>query len=110
MIKRGQIWYVDMGSTYEGSIQGGKRPVVIVSNNKGNYYSPILLVVPITSSITKHELPTHVEIQLKVPSTVLCEQIFTINKDDLISYEGIATDKEIEEINKALAIAIGIKG
>lgn len=108
MVKRGQIWYVDMGSTYEGSIQGGKRPVVIVSNNKGNYYSPILLVVPITSSITKHDLPTHVEIQLRVPSTVLCEQIFTVNKYDLISYEGMVTDEEIKEIDKALKISLNL--
>ena len=108
MIRRGEIWYVDMGSTYEGSIQGGKRPVVIVSNNKGNYYSPILLVVPITSSTTKNDIPTHVKIQLKVPSIILCEQIHTINKDNLISYEGILTDEEMNDLNRCLKISIGL--
>ena len=75
---------------------------VIFSNNKGNYYSPILLVVPITSSTTKNDIPTHVKIQLKVPSIILCEQIHTINKDNLIEFGFISSDfkflyKEREE-------------
>lgn len=32
-IKRGDILYADMGVQFHGSIQGGIRPVVVVSNN-----------------------------------------------------------------------------
>lgn len=108
IIKRGQIWYADLGNTYDGSVQGGKRPIVIVSNNKGNYYSPILLVVPITSSNTKHSLPTHVDIQLKAPSIALCEQILTINKKSLISFEGVIGEDKMKKIDECLKISLGL--
>lgn len=107
-ILRGSVWNVDLGSTYKGSIQGNKRPCVVISNNYGNYYSKILLVVPITSSTTKHYLPTHSSIELTKPSIVLCEQIFTITKDDLISYVRDLTDEELEELNECLKISIGL--
>ncbi|MBR7072626.1 MAG: type II toxin-antitoxin system PemK/MazF family toxin [Eubacterium sp.] len=48
LIKRGSIFYYDLGAT-DGSVQSGTRPVMIVQNDKGNFYSPTLIVVPITS-------------------------------------------------------------
>lgn len=33
-IRRGDILYVDLGVQYQGSMQGGMRPVVVVSNNR----------------------------------------------------------------------------
>ena len=39
---------VDLGRSF-GSEQGGIRPAVIVQNNKGNKFSPTVLVIPMTS-------------------------------------------------------------
>ena len=57
-IKRGDIFYADLNPVI-GSEQGGYRPVVIIQNNIGNMYSPTVIVIPITSSGTKSNLPTH---------------------------------------------------
>lgn len=65
MFKRGDVWEANIGATYNGSIQTGKRPVVIISNNVGNKYSPCLLVAVVTSSRNKAKLPTHFDIMLK---------------------------------------------
>ena len=63
-IRRGDILYVDMGEEYEGSIQGGMRPMVVVSNNLANKFSPVITVVPLTSrTYKKRYLPTHVLIR-----------------------------------------------
>ena len=43
MIQRGEI-YLAMLSPVVGSEQGGVRPVVIVQNNKGNRFSPTVIV------------------------------------------------------------------
>ena len=49
---------VDLGRSF-GSEQGGIRPAVIVQNNKGNKFSPTVLVIPMTSEIKKVNMPTH---------------------------------------------------
>ena len=75
-----------------GSIQSGYRPVLVIQNNIGNKYSPTTIVVPITTKKEqKHYLPTHVRANkqpgLKHNSTVLCEQIMTINQEAAKEYE-----------------------
>lgn len=106
-IKRGQVWNVDLGNEHKGSIQCGTRPCLIIQNNMGNKYSPCLIVACITSK-PKTSLPTHVDIQLKKPSTILCEQIFTINKKDLIDFVCDVNSLKMRQINKALSISLGL--
>ena len=67
-------------------MQGGIRPVIVISNNKGNMYSPTVIVVPLTSNLNKTKLPTHVFVSIKtgIPKdSLLMEQIITINKTQL---------------------------
>lgn len=57
----------------------------------------------------KKPLPTHVKINSsKYPSTVLCEQIATVDKDKVESYLGQCTEDEMRRIDAALAVSIGI--
>lgn len=110
-IKRGEIYYADLSPTI-GSEQGGIRPVIIVQNDTGNYYSPTTIVAAITGREAKTKLPTHVEIAangLKQKSTVLLEQIRTLDKLRLTEYVGEAKTEEIEKIDKALATSLGIE-
>ena len=60
-IRRGDILYADLGVQYQGSMQGGMRPVVVVSNNRANRHSTVITVVPLSTKIyKKRNLPTHV--------------------------------------------------
>ena len=108
MCKRGEVWNAYIGEGHKGSIQNGTRPVVIISNNIGNKYSPCILVAVITSSQIKSKMPTHMNIQLRKPSVILTEQIFTINKTDLIKFERKLDENEIKQLDKCLNIAIGL--
>ena len=80
---RSEIWLVNLGDN-KGSVQGGIRPVIVISNNVCNTHSPVIHIVPITSR-TKNKLPTHVTIDastgLKTESTALTEQSTLISKD-----------------------------
>lgn len=83
-IKRGEIYYADLNPVI-GSEQGGIRPVLIVQNDVGNKYSPIIIVTSFTSKIEKPSLPTHVFISsadsgLSQDSIILLEHIRTIDK------------------------------
>lgn len=112
-IKKGDIFYADLGKNTVGCEQRGVRPVVVIQNNVGNKYSPTVIIAAITSSIKKANLPTHIKLSSedsKLPSTsvILLEQIRTIDKSRLVSK--ISTlDKEIlTDINDTLKISLGI--
>lgn len=50
-MNRGDIFYADLGNITNTNIQTGIRPVLIVSNNKCNKYSPTIIIAPLTSKI-----------------------------------------------------------
>ena len=106
---RGQIWYyTEVCNKYKqsGSVQHGSRPVIIISNDIGNTYSPILTVVPCTTRV-KNSIPTHFKFNLDgVFNTAMCEQIFTIDKNSLTNCLGRLTDIQIHQLNNCIYSAI----
>ena len=110
LIKRGDIFYADLDPVV-GSEQGGVRPVLVVQNNVGNKHSATVVVVPI-SSVRKKDLPVHIQIRYSgVPrnSTVLAEQIRTIDRRRLQKYVGSLDREFMKEIDRILKISIGVK-
>nr|DAF05272.1 MAG TPA: PemK-like protein [Caudoviricetes sp.] len=110
-IKRGEIYSADFGAGF-GSEQGGVRPVLILQNNTGNKHSPTTIVAAITGRKTKAALPTHVAIMtsgLKTESTVLLEQIRTIDKARLGEYIGRLDRKTLAAVDRAIVVSLGIK-
>jgi mRNA interferase MazF len=108
--KRLGIFMADLGDS-EGSVQGGYRPVMIVSNDKGNKFSPCVVVVAITAQLSKAKLPTHVMIKkedcaIERDSVILCEQFFTLNKTALSECLFQMPDKYRNTISRALQISI----
>lgn len=109
-VKWGDVIYVDFGKGI-GSEQGGIRPAIVIQNNKGNSVSPCTVVVPMTSE-DKNKIPTHITLYptkdngLKKISTVLCEQIRTIDKSRIISKVGrINMEALANRIQSSLSIA-----
>ena len=113
IVTRGQIYYANL-SPVQGSEQGGVRPVVVVSNDKGNAVSPVVIVAPITTKVSKKKLPTQVlvgtESGLKALSMVMCEQIRVIDKTRLMGeYIGEVKPWIMKLINRALKISIEVE-
>ncbi|MCX0361997.1 type II toxin-antitoxin system PemK/MazF family toxin [Clostridium perfringens] len=106
---RGDIFYVDLPNQ-NGSEQSGVRPVVIIQNNLGNKYGRTLIVAPITSQ-DKKDLPVHSEIynnSLEKDSTILLEQVTTIDKNKVKEFVGHLTRNELKKLNIALARSVGL--
>ena len=108
MIKRGDVYYADLDPV-RGSEQGGTRPVLVVQNDLGNKYSSTTIVVAAVSTREAKTLPTHVEISLPQKSTVLLEQIRTIDKKRLMEKICTLSRREIEKVNEALKVSLGLK-
>lgn len=112
MIKRGEIYFAEL-SPFIGSEQGGKRPVLILQNDVGNKYSPTVIIAAITTKLEKANLPTHIFIPgqtcgLMKDSIVLLEQLRTIDKSRLLGRIGQADSKQMDSIEKALIISLGL--
>lgn len=110
-IKRGDIFYADLSPAI-GSEQGGIRPVLIVQNNVGNYHSPTVIVAVLTSK-SKKKLPTHISIpsgegNITMDSTVLLEQLRTIDKFRLQKYVGSVSDNTMDRVDRAMLVSLGL--
>ena len=109
---RGDIYYANM-EPHVGSEQGGERPVVVLQNDMGNKHSSTLIIATLTSKVDKKlNLPTHVLLDqnpgLKVPSIVQLEQIFTIDKRRVQRFAGQTSSEEMDRIEVALKISLGM--
>lgn len=115
-IQRGDVYYADLNGieNYCGSEQTGKRPVLIIQNNKGNRYSDTTIVAIITSKIKRRELPTHVKLPnnfMTQRSMVCTEQIKTIDKkrlgnyiNNVLSFDSSIMDKVDKAIKESLEL------
>lgn len=112
-VRWGDIVYVDFTDNSRGSEQSCIRPAIIVQNNIGNEHAPTTIVASITSQ-EKKPMPTHVMVKpyqsgLNKVSTIMCEQIRTIDKSRIISKVGhIDTEWLIEKIKKSLTISFNV--
>ena len=108
---RGDVYIVDLG-LYRGSIQGGKRPAVVMQNDVGNFYSDIMEVVPLTSCIKKADMETHFLLQnvpfLKKDSMGIGEQPQPVSKKQILKYIGRLEPEQIREVERALLVEFGI--
>ena len=112
-IKWGDVVFVDFTDNSRDSEQSGIRPAIIIQNDKGNEHSPTTIVASITSQ-EKRYLPTHVIVKpyqsgLNKVSTILMEQVRTIDKSRILSKVGhIDTDWLVEKIKKSLTISLNM--
>lgn len=87
--KIGDVYLIQFQGS--GSVQSGRRPGVVFQNNIGNAHSPNLVVLPLTTSLKKLGMPTHVlvpasETGLIKDSMVLCENPVCVPKESLERY------------------------
>lgn len=111
-VTRGDIYFYDYGVN-EGSIQNGRRPVVVLQSAELNENAPTVIVAALTSAIKKKYLPSHIYLGerfgLQKASMMLVEQIRTINKAELEEYVGHIDDDQVwKVINSAIKKTLGL--
>ena len=121
---RMEIWFADLGYHDWRCIEEGWHPVLIISNNANNEFTPIVTVAPITSKTNKLYLPGHVFIDASdvsdngadIPNfsfrsgSVLLEQITVLDKRQLEKYAGKVISKErIGILNQAIISFLDLK-
>ena len=111
-VKHGDIFWYDFG-VKDGSIQSGNRPALVIQANDFNANSSTTVIAAITTAQKGMYLPSHIFLGenygLKQPSTVLLEQLCTVNQADLGDYIGSVDDRITQNaISKALKKTFGL--
>lgn len=111
-IRRGDLFSYDFGDN-KGSIQSGKRPVLVIQADDFNVKAPTVIVAAVTSVIKKQYLPSHVilplECGLNQQSMVLLEQLRAVNRDELKQKIGFCDDADSwRQINNGIKKAFGL--
>lgn len=111
-IIRGEVVVANL-EPVKGSEQGGIRPVLIIQNDTLNKYAPTTIIAPITSKIYTKEYPTNVIIKkedfiLKLDSTILLNQIKTIDKKRIIKKIGSLDNFTMNKIDRAIKVSLSL--
>ena len=109
--RRGEIYYADL-SPIKGHEQGGRRPVLVIQNDIGNQYSPVLIVAAITPG---ENARYDVQVEVKAPegglhhnSIVLLNQVRTIDKRRVGRYWGRLSPQTMHQVDRAIEISLGL--
>ncbi len=116
--RRGDIWFADLGDHIGTGVQGGCRPVFVISNDIGNTHSDTLNVLPMTGNLKKLDLPCHLAVQPEKVSDahqsfhvsmILAEQITTISKAQLKNYVGrVENAVLLRQIDRTVCLQFGM--
>ncbi len=112
-MRRGDVFDARLNPT-EGSEQAGVRPVIIVSRNAINQYSPVIVVIPVTKAANvKRVYPNNVVIQkgnggLTVDSVALAGQVRAIATSRLLRQRGTLPIEIMWKIDRALQITLDL--
>ena len=87
--------------------------MIVIQNDVGNEFSNTTIVAPITSRPFFNKIPTNVEIDktdspLKEKSTILLNQIRTIDKSRIIKTYGRIATRKMKEVDEAIMISLGL--
>ncbi len=104
--KRGEIYWVDFDPA-RGVEQGGRRPALIVQNDRGNQHSAYTVVAAISSAPLPRVYPFTVPLQqgdggLPRAGHVNCAQLLTIDQARLGALIGTLSAAILMQIDAAL--------
>lgn len=108
-IKRGEVYWANLDPTIGAEIKK-TRPVLVVSNDINNKYSPLVTILPVSSNV-KNLYPYEVLVEkgvagLKNASVIKANQIETIDKKringQLIGF--IDNPETMDQVDKAIKV------
>lgn len=113
-IHAGQIYWIELPKI-EGAqhVQYGKRPAIIISDNKKCLQNSPTVQVVLCTSQSKNPLPVHMTLTkfsfgLRQKTTVLAESITTISKDFIKQQIGTLDEITLGKVKNLVKLQLGL--
>jgi len=109
--RRGDLWWADFSPT-EGREQRGRRPALVVSDDRFNDSAAgLILLCPLTTT-ERPGIPWHIEIGtdsgLPQRSFVMCEQVRSASTTRLADRAGTAPPAVMQEVDDRLRVLLAL--
>jgi|SRR5271163_3273195 len=109
LIRRGDIYWVDLPDSNGREIKD-THPALVVSNDRQNNASPLIVIIPITSLKAGDEVfYFQVPITLEKKSVILVDQIRTIDRDKFKDKISKIDDGLMEEVERKTHFVLSLK-
>jgi mRNA interferase MazF len=107
-VKRGEVWWVNLGPASGGEIRK-KRPAIVVSNDASNKFLNRVQVIPLTSH-TGRIYPSEAIVLFEgKESKAMADQLATVSKERLFSRAGTISREDMLKIIEAIKIQLDIQ-
>lgn len=106
-MKRGEVWWVEFDPAI-GSEVRKTRPAVIVSNDAANRHLARVVVLPLTSNVSRqYPAEALVDVQGK-PAKAMADQIMTADKSRLKSQLATLSKGDMLAVEGAILVHLGL--
>ena len=86
------------------------HPCLVVSNNRQNFASPLITIIPITSlKVGDKVFSFQISIQLKKESVILVDQIQTIDREKFLDRITKVSEEVMEKVEKCIHLVLALK-
>ena len=100
-MKRGSVWWVEFDPAVGSEIQK-TRPAIIVSNDIANKFLARVVVIPLTSNVSRL-YPGEAVITINgIQNKAMTDQIMSADKSRLKSEIAVVSDKEMLSLETAM--------
>lgn len=104
---RGDVWWVNFETSTGGEIKK-RRPAIIVSNDTSNKFLNRVQVLPLTSNIDRvYPSEAYVLVQGR-KHKAMADQLTTVSKTRLSDKRGQISAKDMDRVEKAIHVQLGL--
>jgi len=106
-MNRGEVWWAEFVPSIGSEIRK-TRPAIIVSNDVANRYLTRVVVVPMTSNISRQYAGEALVIAGGKRSKAMANQITTVDKSRLKNQLGTLTKTDMQAVGDAIKVQLAL--
>lgn len=106
-MKRGEVWWVEFDPSIGSEIRK-TRPAIILSNDAANRNLARVVVIPMSSNVARLYPGEALVTVVGTQSKAMADQIMAADKVRLKSRVGVVSREEMERVEEAIKVHLGL--